>query len=163
LTIPPDSKEIRLFYVLEGISALDEKGSSLKPAKRELLQMKENDLSIFGLSWGKDGPLLKLCRFEKLRFFTDPERKQPLCADRHMTIIDRDEFAKILNTSISHVLAELYRNVDEKEIQSAMNNGREPVNDWRKEFDAAGAEPALVVLTLAQTLDVASIKLLMTA
>jgi hypothetical protein len=103
MIVPPESNEIQMCYVFEGMSV--EEDSNSTQAQLHLKSLKNDDFSFFVEGTGKDSPLLQHCRFEKLRFFVDPERKRSLCADRRMTILNRTEFAKLLNKSISESLS----------------------------------------------------------
>jgi hypothetical protein len=135
MTVPPQSNEIHLYYVFEGISVLDGRGSTLRVAQSYLDDLKEDDFSFFVGGSLKESPLLRHCRFEKLRFFVEPGRKRPLCADRRMTILNRGEFGKILNKSISEGFSEDCRRLDEKEIQREIREG----GDLLKEESTRGA------------------------
>src|SRR5262245_3656175 len=80
MLIPGESKEIRMYYVFEGLSLLDD--GDLGTAKRQLDQLAKDDLGFFILGTGDqpDNPFLKPFRFERLRFFTEPRRGRQLCA-----------------------------------------------------------------------------------
>jgi hypothetical protein len=107
LIVPPDSKEVRMYYAFEGLSVLDHKDSKLESAKDHLDELSKDKLHFFIMGLGDssaDNPLLKHVRFERLRFYTDPDRKRSLCADRKVTIVDRDQFASVLNSGISESL-----------------------------------------------------------
>ena len=97
VAIPEDSKKIELCYLFEGISYLDEQRSTLNQAQTQIEGLRRDDLGFFVPDSGSETELLKVCRFEKTRFFVDPSRKRSLCADRRMTIADRDAFAKRVN------------------------------------------------------------------
>ena len=110
MIIPAKSNEIHVCYAFEGISV--ENHGSLKNAAFELKDMQGENFSFFlpaetlkrtlpktknfADQNPEDSPL-NYCRFEKLRFFVNSERKRPLCADRRMTITDRTKFENSLN------------------------------------------------------------------
>src|SRR5262249_46194181 len=103
--IPPESKEIYLYYVFEGISEAqypDGEPPTLGQLQLDINDLKKENLSFFlpnrpKQSGSVHSRLLKNFRSEELRFFIDPRRKRPLCADVKKTILNRGEFANILN------------------------------------------------------------------
>jgi len=164
MIVPAESNEIHVYYLFEGISVLEHRQSTLRSAQGDLDRLKEDDFSFFVPGTDKGSPLLQHCRFEKLRFFIDPERERSLCADRRMTILNREEFAKILNKSISEWLAREFLRQDEEEIQAAI---RKECDELRKEGNRTAAndwgmgpliKAAEGVVELADGLDLASIK-----
>jgi hypothetical protein len=163
MIIPPESNEIHLCYVFEGISVDGGRGS-LAQAKSDLDNLKKNDFSFFMSGTAKDNPVLQHCRFEKLRFFVDPERKRPLCADRRMTIVNREEFEKILNKSISESLAEAFRQLDEKEIQAEIKKANDELRreSTRRSANVFGMGPLIKtwegLVEIGDGFDLASIK-----
>jgi len=104
LVLAPDSKEVRMYYVFEGLSVLEHNQSTLEKATGDLAALKTPDFSFFTQGVGGNSPLLEHFRFEKLRFFLDPMRKRQLCADRRVRITDREAFARALNEDITKVL-----------------------------------------------------------
>jgi hypothetical protein len=115
LVIPPDSKEVRMYYVFEGLSVLDGNSSNLQQAKAELDNLKQPGFGFFvtGAADSKN-PLLEDFRFDDLRFFVDSSRERRLCADRRVLLLKRDKFARLLNGSIQEGLKEkLSRSVEE--------------------------------------------------
>lgn len=169
MVVPPKSNEIHLYYVFEGISVLEHNSSTLARAKNDLDALKEDDFSFFVPGTGKNSPLLEQCRFEKLRFFDDAKRKRPLCADRRLTIRNRDEFAKILNKSISESLMESFLGRDEKEIKGEITKARGELKkeDTRTSANELGMGPLIRtaegLVELADGFDLASIKQLKAA
>ncbi|CEF49232.1 unnamed protein product [uncultured bacterium] len=161
LVIPPDSKEIRMYYVLEGLSVEKQKGpngpySDLEKAKKQITELKEPDsilyftfLSVFGTRGDSPlndkfrvalpevfgtGGLLEFCRFEDLRFYQDEKRKRPLCADRRVMVTDREEFAKNLNKLISRLLADDLRG-DADELRDQLARSKSSLDANRKDGD----------------------------
>src|SRR5688500_30173 len=86
LVLPPDSRELHLYYLFEGISVLEHSESNLATAEKQLKNLGNDDLSFFvngSLEVAgprRDDPILKLFRFEPIRFYRDPTRKRQLCA-----------------------------------------------------------------------------------
>jgi hypothetical protein len=172
MIVPPESNEVHLYYVFEGISVLEDPHSRLESAEGDLDRLKGDDFSFFvsgtdkfsGSEAGEKSPLLRHCRFEKLRFFVDQERKRPLCADRRMTILNRVEFAKILNKSISESFSEGSLRGDEKEIKLEITKEKNQLKEkhTRELANAFGMGPffraAEGVLGIADDFDLASIK-----
>ena len=163
LVVPPDSNDVHLCYVFEGISVLDHKESTLPRARTDLDDLKKDDFGFFVAGGtGPDNPLLRHCRFEPVRFFTDPGRQRPLGAVRRMTIRDRDEFAKDLNRSLSEVLAASFR-PDAREVLAEIKRVSEDLKaeKTRKEVDGLGLGPLLKsaegVLDVAADFDLESI------
>src|SRR5258707_7919514 len=104
LIVPPDSQEVRTCYAFEGLSVLQHKDSTVAGAKADLDDLGKDNLHFFvtGLADpSPDDPLLKHLRFDRLRFYNDENRKRSLCADRKVTITDRDQFAAALNAYFS--------------------------------------------------------------
>jgi hypothetical protein len=136
LVVPPESKEVRMYYVFEGLSVLE--GGELNKAEEQLDSLKKEDFSFF-LSQDQptNSPLVKHLRFSDLRFFLDLTRKRSLCADRRVTILDRDAFARELNEGISQTirtqwdgsaykiqarLREVSTQLDDKEAEKTAND-----------------------------------------
>ena len=163
MILPPESNEVQMYYVFEGISVLDTKEATLQQAQHQLDNLKKDDFSFFGPGTDKENPLLQHCRFEKLRFFVDAKRKRPLCADRRMTILDRKEFAKGLNKSIAREL--LTVSVTQDAIKKALEELKKESS--RKDADDFGAGPfhktAEGLLQILNSFDAASIKQLQAA
>src|SRR5690242_587676 len=87
LVIPPDSQEVRMYYLFEGLSVLDGNSSSLMTAKNQLDSLKRPGFGFFALAEAdhKD-PVLENFRFDDLRFFIDSSRERRLCADRRAVL-----------------------------------------------------------------------------
>src|SRR4051812_40874967 len=87
LAVPPDSKEVRMYYVFEGLSVCAGGDRPLDRARRGLTGLKKPGLSFFiqppeeapPSPTKEDDPVLKHFRFQDLRFFLDPSRKRQLC------------------------------------------------------------------------------------
>jgi hypothetical protein len=174
MIVPPESNEIQLYYVVEGISQLEHPDSTLEKAQQDLDSLKNEDFGYFVFfvsGTGRDSPLLQHCRSDKLRFFVDPERKRSLCADRRMTILNRAEFAKILNKSISKWLSErwFFQSGEEKAIQEDIKKHSDFLKNesTRKLSNDLGQGPsqktAEGLLEIAEGFDLASIKQLKAA
>lgn len=137
MVVPRDSKEVRMYYVFEGLSCLRGNNASLDKAKTDLEGLKKDDLSFFVFTGNTvanpDDPLLKQMRFDPLRFYTDPARKRSLCAERKVTIVDRDAFARFLNEAIS---AEVRTNMpDDPEV--ALDNVKRLIKEATENKQAA--------------------------
>lgn len=120
VSVPPNSNEVNLYYVYEGISfrsVRDRKDWS----KSDLDQLRQAKFNFFAPSDGQSA-LEELCDFEDLRFFIDPTRKRQLCADRRMTIRNRSEFAKILNQAISEAIKDATKDRDEQAIKDLIES-----------------------------------------
>jgi hypothetical protein len=150
LIVPPDSQEVRMYYAFEGLSVLQHKNSTLDGAKAALDELGQDDLHFFvtGLAQPPaDDPLLKHLRFDPLRFYTDANRKRSLCADRKVTITDRDKFAVALNASISEAFSaesDLTPGQVQDEIKKAQTEMKKPA--VREQADALGYGPLLKVV-----------------
>jgi hypothetical protein len=142
VAVPPNSDTIELYYVFEGISVLD--GTNLESAASHLDDLQKPDFSFFAPGAGADNPLLKGVRFEKLRFYLNPDRKRTLCADRRVTVMDRHAFAKTLNEMINSVLATGQAKSAE-EWRKELAQGKESLNDpqLREVLTATGMAPLL--------------------
>jgi hypothetical protein len=138
LVLSAKSREVPMYYVFEGISVLEGQGSTLEKARKDLMAYQQPELSFFVAPAGTGNELLqKSFRFEKLRFFLDPSRPRRLCADRRVTLTDREAFAKELNTettvTLRHQLqfstAELEKNIRElnkdMEDRNALDNANQ--------------------------------------
>lgn len=140
MVVPPDSREVRMYYVFEGLSCLNGDNATLDRARRGLDALKKDDLSFFIFSESatepQENPLLKQMRFEPLRFYTDPARQRTLCADRKVTIVDRKAFAQILNDAISDAVRtsmpespeEALANI--KELNKQAEQNRKSADEW---------------------------------
>jgi len=164
MIVPPESNEIRLYYVFEGISVLEGEKSGFAQAQSELDNLQRDNFSFFVSGLWSDTPLLRHCRFEKLRFFTDSERKRSLCADRRVTIHDREKFANRLNSSITETLAASFFEKDEKDSQEKIKQASadSKTENAREEAMKVGMRPlqktAEGLLEIAAGFDLASIK-----
>jgi hypothetical protein len=148
LIVPPDSKEVRMYYAFEGLSVLDHKDSKLESAKDHLDELGKDNLHFFIMGLGgspADNPFLKHVQFERLRFYTDPNRKRSLCADRKVTIVDRDRFAAALNAGISEWLSG--SDLTPAQVQDEIKKARKELKtqDTRDTADAFGAGALLKV------------------
>jgi hypothetical protein len=148
LIVPPDSKEVRMYYVFEGLSVLDHKHSKLEHAKNDLDELTKEGSHFFVNGTGEspqDLPLLKHVRYDRLRFYTDPTRQRSLCADRKVTIVDRAQFAAAINAGISEAWAADQRTPGQiqDEIKEARMELKKP--ETRDFADAFGAGPLLKV------------------
>ena len=146
LVVPPDSKEVEMYYVFEGLSVLDSRDSTLEKASRDLEALKQKDLSFFVTGTSGSRPLLESFRFEDLRLFENPKRPRPLCAHRRVRVVDRDKFAKALNCELSQGLAQLPSDVDEirKLLEEARKEGEK--EETRKGAEDFGFGALLTVL-----------------
>jgi hypothetical protein len=166
MVVPPESKEVRLYYVFEGLSVLDDRNASLNQANDQLENLRRDDLSFFVNGYDalpRDDPLLKHFRFEPLRFFRDPTRARQLCADRRAAIADRAQFAKDLNAWLTDMIRNKY-NGDVAQIQDEIERDREQLKgkDAQRTADAFGMRPLMKavqgVLDLAAEFDADSLR-----
>jgi len=166
MVVPADSKEVHLYYVFEGISVLENKNSSLEAATGQLDEMKKDNFSFFVSDNGLDDSLVKHCGFEKLRFYSDPDRKRSLCADRRMTIKDRQAFAKELNRMIAAALTD---GGNEEDLRAKIRNAKSAAEDkeQRKNAEALGVgalfQSVCTLTELADRLDQTSLKRIVNA
>ena len=178
MIIPPESDEIHLYFVFEGISMWEdgraaELGSfgrsQLSQAKADLNGLKKDGFS-FLMPGSYSVEPLQHCRVDKLHFFLDPKRERRLCADRRITIVNRADFAKRLNESCDEFFNLAFLNRDDKEIQ-------EEIKKLNDEFKLALEQPDTVgdngmaslfkcaagLMDIGEKLDRASIKRLKAA
>lgn len=148
MVVPPASKEVHLYYVFEGISVLDDKATKLERAKQDLARLKKPNFAFFSPATTADDSLLRHFRFEDARFFTNPERKRPLCMDRRVTITDRDALAKDLNRAISQQLWHSFKETDAKTLLAEIAKANDPaeVEKARRSFNDVGMGPLVKVL-----------------
>ncbi len=164
--VPPNSKEAYVYYTFEGISVLDSGKSTLDRAKTDVDSLKKGQLNFFV---PVAPPLKKYCRFENLRYFSDPDRPRSLCADRRMTILDRDKFAAELNKNLNEFLAQQWMQLDAQgirdEIVSMQVKSRQPeALQSAKEFGMGPFFKAISgTVELASLLDLESVKKLQEA
>jgi hypothetical protein len=162
LIVPANSKEIHAYEVFEGISVADDKNPQLERAKGEINALKEPKFSFFA-SGEKGSPVLKVCQFEKSRFFLhpDPACKRPLCMDRRITITDREQFFKLVNQSIMTDLAESARQQTDQEFLNEIKQFNAKAAK-EKATDSTDALPALVAMLalveLLNDIDLNSVK-----
>src|SRR5262249_38259293 len=98
-----------------------------------------------------------------LRYFTEPRRGRQLCADRRVTIVDRDYIAAFINESASQELRRVLQDPHDK-VQAALAKARADLKK-KDTVDIAEAFGAGALLQLAdglaqiaQKLDEASLK-----
>src|SRR5262249_32402324 len=145
----------------------------------DINDLKKENLSFFlpnrpKQSGSVHSRLLKNFRSEELRFFIDPRRKRPLCADVKKTILNRGEFANILNEYVGGDFTEDFRGRDEKEIQERIKKTSDHLKkilgnkETRHDADDLGVggpslKTAAGLAEIAENLDLASIEQLKAA
>src|SRR5262249_29453111 len=155
----------------EGISEAhypDGERPTLRQLQLDINDLKKENLSFFLPNRPEEsgpvrGRLLKNFRSEDLRFFIDPQQKRPLCADVKKTILNRGEFANILNECVSEVFREGFLRLDEKEIHKSIKETSDQLKQilgderTRQEKDELGVGPFLKsaagLLEIAENLD----------
>jgi hypothetical protein len=118
IVIPPESKEIHIYYEFEGISMREDglasdlsngRRSQLSQAKADLDGLQMDGANFFSSGEYSAAPRANM-RVEKLRFFKDPTRERSLCADRRITILDRSLWEKEQNNETSSLIKSILEN-----------------------------------------------------
>jgi hypothetical protein len=149
--LPAESTEIRMYYLFEGLSVLNHKDSSLQQAADQMEDLKKDSPSFFftGTNSGKPADedlILKQLRFEPLRFYRDPSRKRPLCAERKAVVSDRKQFAAALNNELAKSVRDFTRK-DVKEMQAKIREANQEMNkpEALRDAEALGFAALLTV------------------
>jgi hypothetical protein len=131
IVVPPDSKEVHIYYVLEGLSVSTNglPSAALCDAKRGVDSLKEPSLDFVTVGLPIKHPDPKLFRFDKLRFFLDPERRRQLCMDRRVTVLDRDALAENMSAEASRLLRMLFADRSAKAIHEMVQAQVDKVKD----------------------------------
>ena len=155
VSVLPDSNEVNLYYVYEGISLRDKNKWSVS----DISALRRSDFSFLPSG---SRTALELCKFERLRFFVDPDRKRQLCADRRMTIRDRSKFAEVANRACNEAIIKATMDLDESAIKNLLKENRDKWVKNRPAFEAFFPTPSLQYITglleISEQYDVDSIK-----
>ncbi len=154
--VPPESDEISLYYVTEGISLRNKN----KWAKHDLDALR---MANFTFLPSEAEAALKFCEFEELRFFVDPASNRQLCAERRMKIPNRSEFAEFCNQTINKSVEKAIKDLDEYDIKNGIKIGRAEYAKTRPGIEGmVGPIPMLEfidgVLAILEEYDVDSIR-----
>lgn len=143
LVLPPDSKEIRIYYVLEGISVAQ--GATREEDPREeataLASLKRPEFMFFTVPVGDQKGIQKNIRFDELRFLLDKSRKRQLCADRKAIVANREMFARWLNAEIPSYIKDLREINRRSKERKKGENAKETLSP--EELEAMGLGPFL--------------------
>jgi hypothetical protein len=140
--LPAESNEIRMYYLFEGLSVWDDNNSSLDRAVEQMDDLKKDSPTFFFTGSGSgqtanEELLLKQLRFEPLRFYRDPSRKRPLCAERKAVVSDRKQFAAALNSELTRSVREFTRN-DVNGMQAKIKEANQEMKKPEAQRDAEG-------------------------
>lgn len=163
VAVPKATKTIEVYAVFEGVGVRaadnlysDADQLALGSAKEHVTHLAwEHPLFLFGDLFPPRATLASIVgdwsakdavgptKYGKLRYYLDPARERPLCADRRMTFTDRAATEAKLNAALSDGLAALTR--DPARLRADLNDFERILGDpaQKKQLDALGWGPFL--------------------